>query len=490
MMIASSTSQHGKPPPMPTHLNEPTADTLYSQLIRQRHAFGRHPMSSAARRKGHLKQLAAALRTYQGKLASAIDTDFDGRSRDETILAELFPSLAGIRHAMAHVHRWMRVETRGVGLIFQPARARVLYQPLGVVGVIAPWNYPVYLTIGPLTGALAAGNRVMIKTSEFTPATAEVLREMLAGIFAEDHVCVVTGEADVAAAFSKLPFDHLFFTGSTTVGRHVMRAAADNLTPVTLELGGKSPTLLAPGYPVERAAERIAFGKCFNAGQTCIAPDYLLCPADREESFLTAFSAAVNRLYPTMVSNPDYTAIINQRQYRRLNGHLDDARSKAGRLVEINPAGERFDGSNKMPIWLIRQPNDAMTIMQDEIFGPILPIVTYRRMAQAIDHINDRPRPLAMYVFDHDRQRIRTILDRTRSGGVCLNDTLAHVAQDDLPFGGIGESGMGDYHGRAGFQTFSKARPVFSRGPINSTQLAWPPYGGRLQRWLNRFLLR
>ncbi|MEE4113725.1 MAG: aldehyde dehydrogenase family protein, partial [Desulfobacteraceae bacterium] len=348
----------------------------------------------------------------------------------------------------------------------------------------------VYLTIGPLTGALAAGNRVMIKASEYTPNTTQVLREMLAGRFADDHVAVVTGDADVAEAFSRLDFDHLLFTGSTAVGRRVMRAAAANLTPVTLELGGKSPALVAPGYPIDTAAERIAFGKCFNAGQTCIAPDYLLCPENRLDAFVKAFSAAVARLYPTMAANPDYTAIVNQRQFKRLSGYLSDARQKGGRLVQINPSADGFSDTGKMPVWLVLQPTQDMTVMQEEIFGPILPVVTYRQLSEAVDYVNGRPRPLALYYFDENRKRAQRVLDQTRSGGVCINDTLAHVAQDDLPFGGIGQSGMGAYHGKTGFLTFSKARPVFERGRINSTRLAWPPYGRRIQRWLYRFLFR
>ena len=461
------------------------------QLLKsQRAGFQKDPMPSAEQRKGHLRRLAAALKAARHRLAEAIDMDFNGRSRDETLLAEIFPSLEGIRYAQNRVSRWMRPERRHVGMIFQPARAQVLYQPLGVVGVISPWNYPVYLTIGPLTGALAAGNRVMIKASEYTPNTTQTLREMLAGVFADDHASIVTGDADVAAGFSRLDFDHLLFTGSTAVGRQVMRAAADNLTPVTLELGGKSPALVVPDYPIDTAAERIAFGKCFNAGQTCIAPDYLLCPENRLDAFVKAFSAAVARLYPTMAANPDYTAIVNQRQFNRLSGCLTDAREKGARLVQINPSAEAFSDTGKMPVWLVLGPTSEMTIMQEEIFGPILPVVSYRQLSEAIDYVNDRPRPLALYYFDENRKRTQRVLEQTRSGGVCINDTLAHVAQDDLPFGGIGQSGMGAYHGKTGFLTFSKARPVFERGRLNSTRLAWPPYGRRIHRWLYRFLLR
>jgi coniferyl-aldehyde dehydrogenase len=464
--------------------------TMQQLLSSQRAAFQTDPMPSADRRKKDLARLASALKAIRHRLAEAIDQDFNGRSRDETLLAEIFPSLEGIRYAKGHVSRWMRADRRRAGLIFQPAQARVLYQPLGVVGIISPWNYPVYLTIGPLTGALAAGNRIMIKASEHTPNTTQTLREMLAGVFADDHVSVVTGDADVAAAFSRLDFDHLLFTGSTAVGRHVMRAAADHLTPVTLELGGKSPALVAPDYPIDTAAGRIAFGKCFNAGQTCIAPDYVLCPENRLDAFVKAFSDAVTRLYPTMAANPDYTAIINQRQFDRLSGYLSDAKAKGGRLVQVNPSSETFQDGGKMPLWLVLDPTNTMAVMQEEIFGPILPVVTYRKLSEAVDFVNGRPRPLALYYFDQNGRRTRRVLDQTRSGGVCVNDTLAHVAQDDLPFGGVGQSGMGAYHGEAGFLAFSKARPVFTRGRLNSTRLAWPPYGRWIHRWLYRFLLR
>ncbi len=457
---------------------------------RQRAAFQRNPNPSVKQRKGHLRRLASALKAFRHRLAEAIDLDFNGRSRDETLLAEIYPSLEGIRHAASHVSRWMRPDRRQVGLIFQPARARVLFQPIGVVGVISPWNYPVYLTLGPLTAALAAGNRIMIKASEYTPNATKTIQEMLAGLFADDHVSVVTGDAEVAAAFSRLDFDHLLFTGSTAVGRQVMRAAAANLTPVTLELGGKSPALVAPDYPIETAAARIAFGKCFNAGQTCIAPDYLLCPENLLNSFVSAFSAAVARMYPTMAANPDYTAIINQRQLDRLAGYLSDAREQGGRLVEVNPAADTFAGTGKMPVWLVLEPSRGMTVMHEEIFGPILPVITYRQLSEAVDYVNERPRPLALYYFDENRKRAQTVINQTRSGGVCINDTLAHVAQDDLPFGGIGQSGMGAYHGQTGFLTFSKAQPVFERGRINSTSLAWPPYGRPIHHWLYRLLFR
>jgi coniferyl-aldehyde dehydrogenase len=457
---------------------------------KQQKAFENHRFSSAKQRKRHLEQLASALIKYRSRLADAVDADFDGRSSDETMLAEIFPSLDGIRYAVSHVDRWMRPSARKVGMLFQPARARVLYQPSGVVGIISPWNYPVYLTIGPLTGSLSAGNRTMIKVSEFTPYTAATLQEMLSEIFSADHVAVVTGETDVAAAFSQLPFDHLLFTGSSTVGRLVMHAAAENLTPVTLELGGKSPALIAPDYPIKIAAERIAFGKCLNAGQTCIAPDYVFCPQHRLNAFVNHFSSAVSRMYPAMAANPDYTAIINAREANRLGSYLDDARSNGAHLLEINPAAEDFSNSIKMPVWLVLNPSETMTVMQEEIFGPILPIITYQDMSEAINYINRHPCPLALYYFEENRKKVNQVIHQTRSGGVCINDTLTHVAVEDLPFGGMRHSGIGQYHGKEGFLTFSKTRSILETGRINTRFLVWPPYGRSIHRWLYKFLFR
>ncbi|MDJ0780904.1 MAG: coniferyl aldehyde dehydrogenase [Desulfosarcinaceae bacterium] len=456
----------------------------------QQKAFKNDRLPSAKRRKRHLRRLSSAIQKYRTRLIDAVNTDFNGRSQDETLLAEIYPSLQGIRYAIRHLDRWMRPSARRVGMILQPARARVIYQPLGVVGVISPWNYPVYLTLGPLTGSLSAGNRTMIKASEFTLNTAWALKEMLAEIFSADHVTVVIGESDVAVAFSELPFDHLLFTGSTSVGRSVMRAAAKNLTPVTLELGGKSPALIGPDYPIKIAAERIAFGKCLNAGQTCIAPDYVLCPQHHLNAFVNHFSSAVSRMYPTMATNPDYSAIVNSRQFNRICGYLDDARSQGAQLLEINPAEENFSGCLKMPVWLVLNPSETMMVMQEEIFGPILPIITYQKISEAINYINNHPYPLALYYFEEDRKKIKHLINHTRSGGVCINDTLRHVVVDDMPFGGIGQSGMGEYHGKEGFLTFSKARSIFETGRINTSFLAWPPYGRSIHRWLYKFLFR
>lgn len=422
----------------------------------------------------------------QQPLIDAISADFGNRSADETRLAEIMPSLHGIRYAKRHLDRWMKPSRRSVGMAFQPASAQVVYQPLGVVGIIVPWNYPLFLAIGPLIGALAAGNRVMLKMSEATPATGQLLKELLAQIFPDEQVAVILGEADTGIAFSQQPFDHLLFTGSTSVGRHVMRAAAENLTPVTLELGGKSPAIVSADVPLAHAAERIAFGKTLNAGQTCVAPDYVLVPKNRVEGFVEAYRDVVRRFFPQLADNPDYTSIINPRQHARLQGYLDDAQAKGARLLPL------FEQGQQRRMWhcLLLDVNDEMQVMQDEIFGPLLPIVPYDDLDQALAYVNARPRPLALYYFGYNRAEQRHVLRHTHSGGVCLNDTLLHVAQDDLPFGGVGPSGMGHYHGHEGFLTFSKAKGVFIKQRFNAARLIYPPYGKALQKLIYKLFVR
>jgi len=461
---------------------------LEATFAAQRKAFTGNPMPPAAQRRQWLKSLREALLADQQQLIEAVDTDFSGRSADETLLAELLPSVQGIRHAERHLRRWMRPDRRAVGLAFQPASARVLYQPLGVVGIIVPWNYPLFLAIGPLTCALAAGNRVMLKLSEATPASAQALKTLLERVFPEDLVSVVLGEVAVGQAFARLPFDHLLFTGATSVGRQVMLAAAQNLTPVTLELGGKSPAIVSASVPLDAAAERIAFGKTLNAGQTCVAPDYVLVPRERLEAFSDAYSDAVHRFYPRIADNPDYSAIINPRQLQRLQQLLDDARAKGARVVDLYPDEPRQ--GRRLPPHLLLQVNDDMHVMQDEIFGPLLPLVPYDSLDDALAYINQRPRPLALYYFGYARAEQEHVLQHSHSGGVCLNDTLLHVAQDDLPFGGIGPSGMGHYHGHEGFLTFSKAKAVLAKQRLNAARLIYPPYGKALQRLVYKLFIR
>lgn len=477
-----------------------TADVAYLQgsqsslseleqlFAAQRRAFAADPMPTAAQRRQWLKTLHELLINEQTTLIKAISRDFSQRSADETLLAELMPSVQGIHHASKHLKGWMKASRRKVGLAFQPAAAKVVYQPLGVVGVIVPWNYPLFLAMGPLTGALAAGNRVMLKLSEATPATGQLLKTLLERVFPQDLITVVLGEADVGVAFSKLPFDHLLFTGATSVGRHVMRAAAENLTPVTLELGGKSPAIVSADVPLKDAAERIAFGKTLNAGQTCVAPDYVLVPQERVEGFVEAYRQVVNDFYPNLANNPDYTAIINERHLARLDGYLDDARRKGAKIIDLYPQEQRQ--GRAMKPHLLLDVNDDMRVMQDEIFGPLLPIVPYSQIEEAFDYINQRPRPLALYYFGYEQAEQQRVLDRTHSGGACMNDTLLHVAQDDLPFGGIGASGMGHYHGHEGFLTFSKAKSVLIKQRFNAARLIYPPYGKALQKLVFKLFIR
>lgn len=461
---------------------------LQALFASQRQAFASHPMPPAAQRRQWLKSLREALLADQDALIEAIDADFDGRSADETLLAELLPSVQGLRHAEQHLQRWMKPARRKVGLAFQPAAGRVLYQPLGVVGIIVPWNYPLLLAIGPLTCALAAGNRVMLKLSEATPASAAVLKALLERVFPADLVSVVLGEVEVGQAFARLPFDHLLFTGATSVGRQVMLAAAHNLTPVTLELGGKSPAIVSPSAALDSAAERIAFGKTLNAGQTCVAPDYVLVPRDHLGAFAEAYRRAVRRMYPCIADNRDYSAIINPRQLQRLERLLADASDKGAQVLDLYPDETRQ--GRRLPPHLLFDVSDDMQVMQDEIFGPLLPLVPYDRLEDALAYINQRPRALALYYFGYDRTEQDYVVHHTHSGGVCLNDTLLHVAQDDLPFGGIGPSGMGHYHGQDGFLTFSKAKAVLAKQRLNAARLIYPPYGKALQRLVYKLFIR
>ncbi len=456
----------------------------------QKAAFNRHPYPTAEERIDHLNRLRPLLVKYQDEICAALNSDFGGRSADETKLAEIMTSLEGIKYYARNLRKWMKPQKRKIGAAQWPGAAMVSYQPVGVVGIISPWNYPIYLAFGPLAGALAAGNRVMIKMSESTPASGELVKKMLAEVYSEDHVAVFNGEVDAGVAFSKLPFDHLLFTGATSIGRHVMRAAAENLTPVTLELGGKSPCIVSDNFAIRDAVERIAFGKCFNAGQTCVAPDYVMLPKGKTDEFVAAFKALVTQMYPTMVNNPDLTSVVNERQHKRLIGYLEEARQKGATLVEVNPAGEDFSQSRKIPFTLVMNVSDDMKIAQDEIFGPLMIVMEYDSLQQAMDYVNARPRPLALYYFDWDTKRAHQVLNNTHSGCAAINDTMTQVGVDDLPFGGVGPSGMGHYHGFEGFLTFSNTKGVFRRGRINPTKNILPPFGRGIHKFIYKYLMK
>jgi coniferyl-aldehyde dehydrogenase len=383
-----------------------------------------------------------------------------------------------IRNAIRHLPQWMRPRPAATGWQFLPGRSRVVFQPLGAVGIIGAWNYPLLLSVSPLVSALAAGNHVMLKPSELAPITADLLARMAADLFPSEYVAVATGGPETGAAFASLPFDHLLFTGSTRVGKLIMRSASENLTPVTLELGGKSPALVHRDFPAQTAAGRIMAGKLYNAGQTCIAPDYVLVHADARDEFVRFASAAATAMYPSLVANPDFTRIINLDHYRRLRSLVEDARSKGAEVLELNPAREIANEDNRvLPPALLWNVTDQMAVMQEEIFGPLLPLVTYSSLDEAIAYVHSRPRPLALYYFDNNSKRVEDLLARTVSGGVTVNDTILHIAQNDLPFGGVGASGMGCYHGFDGFETFSKKKAVFFQSRFTTLGLLRPPYG-------------
>ncbi len=460
-----------------------TADSMLAALNVQRAAFTQELPVSIAARKDRLKRAIAMMVDHGAAFANAMSEDFGHRSIEQSMITDVIGSINPIKHTIKQLEKWMRPERRKLmfplGLL--GAKGTVEYQPKGVVGIIAPWNFPVQLTMAPMAGAFAAGNRVMVKSSEFTPTVAALFEELGPKYFDASEAVFFSGGPDIGQAFAKLPFDHLLFTGATGVGKHILHAAADNLTPVTLELGGKSPTIIGKSADVAQATQRIALGKMLNAGQICLAPDYLMVPKDKEAMVVEGMKNAVSVMYPTLLENPDYTSVVNARHRDRLNSYLDDARAKGADVVEINPASEDFGSSNrnKMPLYLVRNPTDDMTVMQEEIFGPILPIKTYDRVEEAIDYVNAHDRPLGLYYFGQDASEERQVLDRTISGGVTVNDVVFHVSMEELPFGGVGPSGMGAYHGVEGFKTFSHAKSVYKQPKVNVAKLAgfMPPYG-------------
>ena len=440
-------------------------------------------------RRDDLQRLREALKRRLEEMAQAIATDFGHRSRHESLIADGMTVLNEVDHLRKHLRGWMKPKRVSVGWRFWPARAEIRSEPVGVVGVISPWNYPVNLALIPLATAIAAGNHVFLKPSEHTPHSTEFLRSLLAEVFPADRVAVATGAAEVAGAFSCLPFDHLVFTGSTAVGRKVMAAAAPNLTPLTLELGGKSPAIVCADYPVEKAAARLATGKWFNGGQTCIAPDYVLIDEARVPALVQALRAQVLARYGDFSNPGDYTRIINDGQYQRLRGYVDDARALGLDVVELATVSAAQSAVERLfPPTLVLEPGDDAKVMQEEIFGPILPIKSYRTLDDAIAYVNAHDRPLSLYPFSHDRDSVEKILRNTLAGGVTVNDSLLHFAINHLPFGGIGPSGMGAYHGRAGFDGFSKALPILWQSRRAGSDLLKPPYSN-VQRFID-FMIR
>ena len=455
-------------------------DTLQETFERQQSSFRRCAPLPLNKRLHALDILLQSIINHQDALIEAVNADFGQRSARETRLLEIFPLLDEIRYVKRNLRRWMRPRSGMANWQFLPSRTKIIYQPLGVVAVIGAWNYPVLLTLSPLANAIAAGNHVILKLSEHAPATAEIIRQLISEAFPEEYIAVVTGDREVASALSALPLDHILFTGSQSVGKLVMKAAADNLTSVTLELGGKSPALVHESYPMATAADRICSAKFWNAGQTCIAPDYVLVPSNRVDEFTQKCEASLSKSFPDPASNADYTHLITQAAWERMRDLVDDATRKGARVVQADskpaavPLASRF-----FPPTLILGANASMRIMQEEIFGPILPIATYTSLEDALDFINARPRPLALYYFDRNSSRIRKTLDQTVSGGATVNDCIFHFVQHKLPFGGVGPSGMGAYHGFEGFKAFSKKKGVLLQstlvGKFLDTALR-PPY--------------
>jgi coniferyl-aldehyde dehydrogenase len=466
-----------------------TAFPLSDCLARQRQAFLREGAPSLKQRRADLARLKCAIVARKADFEAALKTDFGHRSTHETAIMEMITVAQGINYLSRNLRRWIRPTRRHVAMPFQPGRSYIIYQPLGVIGIMAPWNYPLSLALMPLATALAAGDRAMIKPSEFTPATSALLQAILADLFTPEQVAVVQGDAAVGAEFAALPFDHLIFTGSTPVGRAVMRAAADNLVPVTLELGGKSPVIIEPRHGATSAAG-IAYGKLANAGQTCIAPDYVLLHENDVKPFLGAFDAAVKRLYPNGPASDDYTSIVNDRHYQRLVALLDDARAKGAQILEMGhrpqDAGTR---AHTLAPTVVLGVTDDMRIMQEEIFGPLLPVRTCVNLDQAIGYINARPRPLALYYFGPTGSNRDKLLSQTTSGNVTINNTMMHYAQDDLPFGGVGASGIGAYHGVEGFRALSHAKGVLVQSRWNLSNLLQPPFG-RMANLILKIMLR
>lgn len=462
-----------------------TVEQLQTQFSRL-HALSRsNPINNWAIRERLLEDLEMLLSDNRENLAHAISADFGHRSESETQFAELFPSFTGISHAKKHGKSWMKTRRVSISAMYRPAHNEIQPQPLGVVGIMVPWNYPLYLAVGPMIDALTAGNRVMIKMSEAAPKFAETFAKFVDHYFSSDMVCVVLGEVDIAEAFSKLPFDHLLYTGSTEVGRIVMAAAAENLTPVTLELGGKSPVIVTKDVNLESVVNRVMMGKTLNAGQTCIAPDYVLIQREHHQQFISLAIEWLQKHYPNIENNEDYSYIINAAQFNRVQGYLDELPADSVHNltgVDANPE------TRLMPPVIVSEPAVTSQLMQNEIFAPILPLIHYDTLDDAIQFVNERPRPLALYVFGNDDNEIYQVRTQTVSGGVCVNEVILHVAQHDLPFGGVGDSGIGAYHGKAGFERLSHMKPVFVQAKLNGMNLLLPPYGDLFRKAMALFL--
>jgi coniferyl-aldehyde dehydrogenase len=472
-------------------VNDPTQQArqaMQTVLDAQKKSFIAEGAVSVEVRIERLERCIKQVLKYQDKLVAALSEDFGARSVQHSKMMDVAAAVGPLQHAKKHVKKWMKAEKRSTmfPLNLLGARSRIEYNPLGVIGIISPWNFPVNLTFGPLANALAAGNRAMIKPSEFSPATSEVMKQLIEEEFDSSEIAVFTGGPEVGQAFSSLAFDHLIFTGATSIARHVMAAAAQNLVPLTLELGGKSPVMIGRTADLKQAADRVMFGKTSNAGQICLAPDYVLVAEEKLDELVENLTASTKMMFSNLLDNPDYTSIINDRHFERLQSYIKDAEEKGGKVIQLNPANESFEGQahHKIPPTLIVDATDDMKVLQEEIFGPLLPIKTYKNYDEAIAYVNAQERPLALYYFGEDAIEERHTLDHTISGGVTLNDVIMHVAQEDLPFGGVGPSGMGSYHGFDGFKTFSHARAIFKQTKKDVAGMIGfrPPFGEKTEK--------
>lgn len=468
------------------------ADAMQAVLEAQREDYLNEGHVSAEVRIDRMQRGVAAIAAKQDKLLDALHTDFSCRSRELSMLTDISAAIMPFKSASKHVRSWMKAEKRKsmFPMNLMGGRSRIEYQPLGVVGVISPWNFPVNLTFGPMADILAAGNRAMIKPSEFTPAVSEVMAEIVHDAWDEKEVAIFTGGPEVGMSFSNLAFDHLLFTGATSVARHIMAAAAKNLVPVTLELGGKSPVIISRSADIESAMSRVMLGKTMNAGQICLAPDYLLVPEEKLDEVVSQIKASVSGMFPTMVNNVEYTSMINERHYQRMLDNISDAQEKGGELISLAPAGEDFtqqNGTYKVAPTVIKNATEDMRVLEEEIFGPLLPIKTYKDFDETIRYVNSKPRPLAIYYFGQDAAEERAVLDRTTSGGVTINDVIMHIMQEDLPFGGVGPAGTGAYHGFDGFKNFSHGKSIYKQTKIDVAGLAGmrPPYGPKTQKTID-----
>ena len=472
---------------MSQSLEETSQSQMQSILDRQRAAYLAEGIVTSETRIDRLERAVRVVKKHQKAFVQAMNEDFGHRSEHQSLFTDVASSIGPLRHAQQNLKRWQKKDKRKVTpgiLALLGAKAWVEYQPLGVVGVISPWNFPVNLTFTPLAGVLSAGNRCMIKPSEYTPATSAAMAAGFAEEFDEEEIAVITGGPQTGADFSGLAFDHLLFTGATSVAKHVMRAASENLVPVTLELGGKSPVIISPKADMAPTTDALMAGKMMNAGQICLAPDYVFVPRDRIGEFVESSKRSVAKMYPTLLDNPDYTSVINARHFERINGYVDEARERGVEVVEINPADEDFrqQSAHKIAPTLLIDPPEDSAVMQEEIFGPVMPIKSYESLDETLDYVNSHDRPLGLYYFGTDQEETQQVLNQTTSGGVTLNDVVMHVAQEDLPFGGVGHSGMGAYHGEDGFRTFSHAKAVFKQATFNPAEKLGlrPPYGDKL----------